>query len=94
MFLKIYYITDIEVTVIFRLLVNLTPIYKEKGEKQMEGISVYQDTRDELQRVRKQLSSSRVTINLDKLDEQTKREITFALQEIIVRRQNVLLTLI
>lgn len=94
MFLKIYYITDIEVTVIFRLLVNLTPIYKEKGEKQMEGISVYQDTRDELQRVRKQLSSSRVTINLDKLDEQTKREITSALQEIIVRRQNVLLTLI
>lgn len=60
----------------------------------MEGISVYQDTRDELQRVRKQLSSSRVTINLDKLDEQTKREITSALQEIIVRRQNVLLTLI
>lgn len=60
----------------------------------MEGISIYQDTRDELQRVRKQLSSSRVTINLDKLDEQTKREITASLQEIIVRRQNVLLTLI
>ena len=60
----------------------------------MEGISIYHDTRDELQRVRKQLSSSRVTINLDKLDEQTKREITASLQEIIVRRQNVLLTLI
>lgn len=60
----------------------------------MEGISIYQDTRDELQRVRKQLSSSRVTINLDKLDEQTKREIIASLQEIIVRRQNVLLTLI
>ena len=52
----------------------------------MEGNSVYKDSYDELKRIRKQLGSSKITINLEKLDENSKHAIITVLSDIIARR--------
>lgn len=53
----------------------------------MEGNSVYKDSYDELKRIRKQLGSSKITINLEKLDELSKNTIISVLSEAIARRE-------
>ena len=53
----------------------------------MEGNSVYKDSYDELKRIRKQLGSSKIIINLEKLDELSKNAIISALSEAIARRE-------
>ena len=53
----------------------------------MEGNSVYKDSYDELKRIKKQLGSSKITINLEKLDENSKRAIITSLSYAIAQRE-------
>ena len=53
----------------------------------MEGNSVYKDSYDELKRIKKQLGSSKITINLEKLDENSKRAIITSLSCAIAQRE-------
>lgn len=53
----------------------------------MEGNSVYEDSYDELKRIKKQLGSSKITINLEKLDENSKRTIITSLSYTIAQRE-------
>ena len=53
----------------------------------MESIKVYEKSLQEINKVRKQLASTQVIINMIDLDGQTKQEVTYALAEVLSKRQ-------
>lgn len=59
----------------------------------MEGITVFEGSLKELKRVRKQLGSSKITINMDTLDETSKNEVISALSQIISKRESQILAM-
>lgn len=52
----------------------------------MESIQIYQESLAELKNVRKQLAFGQITINMDKLDGNTKEKLTYALSNVIADR--------
>lgn len=52
----------------------------------MESEKIYEESYSELKRIRKEMSSSKVTINFDKLDEQTKADLNAAISASLSRR--------
>lgn len=53
----------------------------------MEGKKIYEDSYDELVRMRKSLAADSTTINWSKLDGSTKRDLNIAISSVIVKRQ-------
>lgn len=52
----------------------------------MEGNKIYEESKQEISRALKSVNSSSITINLDKLDGQTKLELTTAIQNTLYKR--------
>lgn len=52
----------------------------------MEGNKIYEDSLNELKQIRKHLSSDSVVITMKNLDENTKEEMTRAIQNVIANR--------
>ena len=53
----------------------------------MEGKKIYEDSYDELVRMRRSLASDSTTINWSKLDGSTKRDLNIAISSVIIKRQ-------
>ncbi len=53
----------------------------------MEGKKIYEDSYNELVRMRKSLASDSTTINWSKLDGSTKRDLNIAISSVIIKRQ-------
>ena len=53
----------------------------------MESTTIYEDAYDELCQIQKTIASDSVTIHFNKLDENTKREMTTAIQNVISKRK-------
>ena len=53
----------------------------------MEGKKIYEDSYNELVRMRKSLASDSTTINWSKLDGPTKRDLNIAISSVIIKRQ-------
>lgn len=53
----------------------------------MEGKKIYEDSYNELVRMRKSLASDSTTINWSKLDGSTKRDLNIAISSVIIERQ-------
>ena len=52
----------------------------------MESLKIYEESRNELAKIAKEIATSSVTINMDKLDGITKNELTNALHNVISKR--------
>jgi hypothetical protein len=52
----------------------------------MEGDSIYEESRAELQEILKHLSTDSVTINMSKLDGNTRNDLTSVIQKVIYER--------
>lgn len=52
----------------------------------MESIRIYEDSHEELIKIRRSLATDTITINSSKLDEQTKRELINAISNVIDKR--------
>ena len=52
----------------------------------MEGDKIYEESRAELQEILKHLSTDSVTINLSKLDGNTRNDLTSVIQKVIYER--------
>jgi hypothetical protein len=59
---------------------------KEDILKKMEGDSIYEESRAELQEILKHLSTDSVTINMSKLDGNTRNDLTSVIQKVIYER--------
>lgn len=53
----------------------------------MEGKKIYEDSYNELVRMRKSLAADSTTINWSKLDGSTKRDLNIAISSVIIKRQ-------
>ena len=53
----------------------------------MESRKIYEDSGDELAKIRKSLGSDSTTINWSKLDGETKNELNLAVTDVIIKRQ-------
>ena len=53
----------------------------------MEGKKIYEDSYNELVRMRKSLASDSTTINWSKLDGSTKKDLNIAISSVIIKRQ-------
>ena len=53
----------------------------------MEGKKIYEDSYNELVRMRKSLAADSTTINWSKLDGSTKRDLNIAISSVIIERQ-------
>lgn len=60
----------------------------------MESKTIYEESYKELVRIRKTLTNSMITINLDKLDARTKDELLKAISNTTSRRQSDILSVI
>lgn len=60
----------------------------------MESKTIYEESYKELVRLRKTLTNSMITINLDKLDARTKDELLKAISNTTSRRQSDILSVI
>lgn len=54
----------------------------------MDGIKVYEDSYSYLESLKKQLSTSIITIDVTKLDENSKAEILSELRKVIYKRSS------
>jgi len=52
----------------------------------MEGDKIYEESRAELQEILKHLSTDSVTINLSKLDGNTRNDLTSVIQKVVYER--------
>lgn len=52
----------------------------------MEGDKIYEESRAELQEILKSLSTDSVTINLSKLDGNTRNDLTSVIQKVVYER--------
>lgn len=60
----------------------------------MESKQIYEDSYKELVRIRKSLTNSMITINLDKLDARTKEDLLKAITNTTSRRQSDILNVL
>lgn len=60
----------------------------------MESLKVYQDSLAEIKSVEHRMSFDTLTINLSKLDGETKNEIINALSNVLKRRKNAVIDVI
>ena len=52
----------------------------------MEGVKIYEESSKEIARVLKTLTATNFSINMDKLDGQTKQELTTAMRDVLCKR--------
>lgn len=52
----------------------------------MEGVKIYEESSKEIARVLKTLTATNFSINMDKLDGQTKQELTTAIRDVLFKR--------
>ena len=52
----------------------------------MEGKSIYEDSKDEILRVLKSIGNDSITINIDKLDGNTKEELLIVIKDVLYKR--------
>jgi predicted metal-binding transcription factor (methanogenesis marker protein 9) len=57
-----------------------------KGEKYMESLQIYEASKKELTKIKKDLSQDLVTIDFSKFDEQTKEVVLSALSSSVSQR--------
>ena len=57
-----------------------------KGEKYMESLQIYETSKKELTKIKKDLSQDLVTIDFSKFDEQTKEVVLSALSSSVSQR--------
>ena len=60
----------------------------------MESKNIYQDSYNELVNIRKSLGNTKVTIDFDKLDENSKTEIRDAILKSTAARQSAILNVL
>ena len=52
----------------------------------MEGVKIYEESSKEIARILKTLTATNFSINMDKLDGQTKQELITAIRDVLCKR--------